>query len=135
MEQLLGHGSHLSARAVQNGVVPLHKATLHTPAVVVQIKGRPQQCKLFPDTAYIFLPHIHVKLGQKGKHLLLYGGDVAALRIKNMEAVPPCQLPLHGKSHGARLPCAVHIIDIVAVKPRKHPLLEIQLHGASLLPF
>ena len=125
MEQLLGDRCHLPVLGVQNGIVPLHEAALYPPALAVQGKRRSQEGEFLADGADALFADVQVKLGQERKYLLLHGGDVLPHGIEDVQAVSPRQLALHRKGHCAAV---VHVIDVVAVKPGKHPLLEIELH-------
>lgn len=74
-------------------------------------------------------PHLcRLKLGHPCKYLFFDAASRAARRIKDSQAMPPGKLTL---DHKPGIP--IFIVNIIAVEPGEHPLLEKHLHCVTSL--
>ena len=112
-------------------IVPFPKAALNTPAIAVDMVAGPEKRQLSAQAPHIIiLTCVELKLGHPCKYLFFDAANRAARRIKDSQAMPPGKLTL---DHKQGIP--IFIVNIIAVEPGEHPLLEKHLHCVSSLHF
>ena len=105
-------------------IVPFPKAALNTPAIAVDMVAGPEKRHLSAQAPHIIiLTCVELKLGHPCKYLFFDAANRAARRIKDSQAMPPGKLTL---DHKQGIP--IFIVNIIAVEPGEHPLLEKHLH-------
>ena len=116
MEKLFGNPRNVTL-TFPDGVIPLQKTALHAPALAVNGIAGAEKGKLLGNAANAARRVVKLEFRQKRKDLLLHRSHMIAVRIQNVQTVPPGELALHGLD-GA----AVFIINIIAVKPEEETL-------------
>lgn len=110
-------------------IVPFPKAALNTPAIAVDMVAGPEKRQLSAQAPHIIiLTCVELKLGHPCKYLFFDAANRAARRIKDSQAMPPGKLTL---DHKQGIP--IFIVNIIAVEPGEHPLLEKHLHCVTSL--
>ena len=127
--KLLGDMRHGMSAGGKDVIVPFPKAALNTPAIAVDMVAGPEKRQLSAQAPHIIiLTCVELKLGHPCKYLFFDAANRAARRIKDSQAMPPGKLTL---DHKQGIP--IFIINIIAVEPGEHPLLEKHLHCVSSL--
>ena len=110
-------------------IVPFPKAALNTPAIAVDMVAGPEKRQLSAQAPHIIiLTCVELKLGHPCKYLFFDAANRAARHIKDSQAMPPGKLTL---DHKQGIP--IFIVNIIAVEPGEHPLLEKHLHCVTSL--
>ena len=105
-------------------IVPFPKAALNAPAIAVDMVAGAEKRQLSAQAPHIIiLTCVELKLGHPCKYLFFDAANRAARRIKDSQAMPPGKLTL---DHKQGIP--IFIVNIIAVEPGEHPLLEKHLH-------
>lgn len=105
-------------------IVPFPKAALNTPAIAVDMVAGPEKRQLSAQAPHIIiLTCVELKLGHPCKYLFFDATNRTARRIKDSQAMSPGKLTL---DHKQGIP--MFIVNIIAVEPGEHPLLEKHLH-------
>lgn len=110
-------------------IVPFPKAAFNAPAIAVDMVAGPEKRQFSAQAPHIIiLTCVELKLGHPCKYLFFDAANRAACRIKDSQAMPPGKLTL---DHKQGIP--IFIVNIIAVEPGEHPLLEKHLHCVSSL--
>lgn len=129
--KFLGDMRHGMPAGGKDVIVPFPKAALNTPAIAVDMVAGPEKRQLSAQAPHIIiLTCVELKLGHPCKYLFFDAANRAARRIKDSQAMPPGKLTL---DHKQGIP--IFIVNIIAVEPGEHPLLEKHLHCVSSLHF
>ena len=127
--KLLGDMRHGMPAGGKDVIVPFPKAALNTPAIAVDMVAGPEKRQLSAQAPHIIiLTCVELKLGHPCKYLFFDAANRAARRIKDSQAMPPGKLTL---DHKQGIP--IFIVNIIAVEPGEHPLLEKHLHCVTSL--
>ena len=127
--KLLGDMRHGMPAEGKDVIVPFPKAALNAPAIAVDMVAGPEKRQLSAQAPHIIiLTCVELKLGHPCKYLFFDAASRAARRIKDSQAMPPGKLTL---DHKQGIP--IFIVNIIAVEPGEHPLLEKHLHCVSSL--
>ena len=127
--KLLSDMRHGMPAGGKDVIVPFPKAAFNAPAIAVDMVAGPEKRQLSAQAPHIIiLTCVELKLGHPCKYLFFNAANRAAHRIKDSQAMPPGKLTL---DHKQGIP--IFIINIIAVKPGEHPLLEKHLHCVSSL--
>ena len=122
--KLLGDMRHGMPAGGKDVIVPFPKAALNVPAIAVDMVAGPEKRQLSAQAPHIIiLTCVELKLGHPCKYLFFDAANRAARRIKDSQAMPPGKLTL---DHKQGIP--IFIVNIIAVEPGEHPLLEKHLH-------
>ena len=122
--KLLGDMRHGMPAGGKDVIVPFPKAALNTPAIAVDMVAGAEKRQLSAQAPHIIiLTCVELKLGHPCKYLFFDAANRAARRIKDSQAMPPGKLTL---DHKQGIP--IFIVNIIAVEPGEHPLLEKHLH-------
>ena len=127
--KLLSDMRHGMPAGGKDVIVPFPKAALNTPAIAVDMVAGPEKRQLSAQAPHIIiLTCVELKLGHPCKYLFFDAANLAARRIKDSQAMPPGKLTL---DHKQGIP--IFIVNIIAVEPGEHPLLEKHLHCVTSL--
>ena len=127
--KLLGDMRHGMPVGGKDVIVPFPKAAFNAPAIAVDMVAGPEKRQLSAQAPHIIiLTCVELKLGHPCKYLFFDAANRAACRIKDSQAMPPGKLTL---DHKQGIP--IFIVNIIAVEPGEHPLLEKHLHCVSSL--
>ena len=127
--KLLGDMRHGMSAGGKDVIVPFPKAALNAPAIAVDMVAGPEKRQLPAQAPHIIiLTCVKLKFGQPCKYLFFDAANRAARRIKDSQAMPLGKLTL---DHKQGIP--IFIVNIIAVEPGEHPLLEKHLHCVSSL--
>ena len=122
--KLLSDMRHGMPAGGKDVIVPFPKVALNTPAIAVDMVAGPEKRQLSAQAPHIIiLTCVELKLGHPCKYLFFDAANRAARRIKDSQAMPPGKLTL---DHKQGIP--IFIVNIIAVEPGEHPLLEKHLH-------
>ena len=127
--KLLGDMRHGMPAGGKDVIVPFPKAALNAPAIAVDMVAGPEKRQLSAQAPHIIiLTCVELKLGHPCKYLFFDAANRAARRIKDSQAMPPGKLTL---DHKQGIP--IFIVNIIAIEPGEHPLLEKHLHCVTSL--
>ena len=127
--KLLGDMRHGMSAGGKDVIVPFPKAAFNAPAIAVDMVAGPEKRQFSAQAPHIIiLTCVELKLGHPCKYLFFDAANRAACRIKDSQAMPPGKLTL---DHKQGIP--IFIVNIIAVEPGEHPLLEKHLHCVSSL--